>query len=512
MATLSELVKSRRDAGQGITKSLSQSLRDKVKESIDPRKFLNQSGLLVSLFPKLKAFEAKKVTSKTKLESISPVSDSSGILLEAIQKDTQISAKNSMVLPAMHRDFNVMRQNIAKLVQLEGETPRQGADAWFKKSKVREASYEQQIGKEKESIVTPKKMKTQKSKSLLGSLLKYGAMGSLAFGAFAFSKPASASIGREPARTGGGLSFNQLSKEEQDKLLDAQYKVESGGKKTSVATRLNNPGAMAYAPWQKEFGGKKSDVKIQGTNYHFAEFPSMEMGREAQRQLWLRHGDKPIENVIKDVWSPDVTSAEHQNYVGSLYGNIGRTSSDYGMRVHPVTGQFKMHQGRDIAAPYGTPVTSVKSGIVTISEYSPTYGNYVEVDHGGGEKTRYAHLSAISVKLNDSVSEGQQIGNIGSTGRSTGPHLHFELLQDGKKINPKEILSDKTPLLSPSMKTNGQKVSEVSSEVKRDEDRQNLTSEVVLKKTNTVVKQQVSSSTVNSPFDYSKYIEERMWS
>lgn len=159
MSTLANLIKSRRDSGQGVIGSLGQSLRDKIKESVDPRRILNQSGILTALFPKLRAFKAKPIKAKpTTAGLIEKEPEALNPIFEAIETDTQISAKNSMVLPAMHRDVNVIRRNVIKLVKLEGGESTNKADMWLKKSASREATYENVI-KEK----TPKQEKAAKA-------------------------------------------------------------------------------------------------------------------------------------------------------------------------------------------------------------------------------------------------------------------------------------------------------------------------------------------------------------
>lgn len=127
---------------------------------------------------------------------------------------------------------------------------------------------------------------------------------------------------------------------------------------------------------------------------------------------------------------------------GTGTGNTGRITSEYGMRRHPILGTLSMHKGRDIAAPMNSSVHTARDGTVTHSGPMGSYGNVVEVDHGGNTKTRYAHLSSVSVSRGARVSTGQLIGRVGSTGRSTGAHLHFELLQDGQQINPSSAYSE----------------------------------------------------------------------
>jgi len=119
----------------------------------------------------------------------------------------------------------------------------------------------------------------------------------------------------------------------------------------------------------------------------------------------------------------------------------GRVSSEYGMRTHPITGRRKMHSGMDIAAPKGTGVSSMANGKVTFAGKRGGYGNMIIVDHGNGITTRYAHLNSINVQRGQSVNAGQHIGGVGSTGHSTGNHLHFEVRENGNSVNPRKYIN-----------------------------------------------------------------------
>jgi murein DD-endopeptidase MepM/ murein hydrolase activator NlpD len=103
-------------------------------------------------------------------------------------------------------------------------------------------------------------------------------------------------------------------------------------------------------------------------------------------------------------------------------------TSGYGWRIHPITGEMAFHGGIDLGAPAGTPVLATSAGKVDYAGMAGTYGNLVELRHGNHQATRYAHLSVIDVTLGQKVVKGQRIGLVGSTGRSTGPHLHYEIL------------------------------------------------------------------------------------
>ena len=105
-------------------------------------------------------------------------------------------------------------------------------------------------------------------------------------------------------------------------------------------------------------------------------------------------------------------------------------------RVNPVTGVLRPHTGTDIGASHGEPVWAAKGGRVIMAEYNGGYGNCVIIDHGNGVKTLYGHMSALLVSQGVTVTQGQQIGRVGSTGNSTGPHLHFEVLIDGTPVDP----------------------------------------------------------------------------
>ncbi len=120
----------------------------------------------------------------------------------------------------------------------------------------------------------------------------------------------------------------------------------------------------------------------------------------------------------------------------------GSLTSPYGMRVHPITGVLKMHTGQDIGAACYAPIWAANQGMVTFSGPSSGYGYRIDVDHGGGVTTRYAHMYAdgLLVEVGDRVTGGQHIARVGNTGNSTGCHLHFEVLVNGEFVDPKAYL------------------------------------------------------------------------
>ena len=116
--------------------------------------------------------------------------------------------------------------------------------------------------------------------------------------------------------------------------------------------------------------------------------------------------------------------------------------SAYGWRIHPIWGDMRFHAGEDIGAPSGTPILAADSGIATVIPNNGNgYGNYIIINHGGGRTTLYAHMSGFAVSNGQSVTQGQVIGYVGSTGNSTGPHLHFEVRVNGATTDPKSYFS-----------------------------------------------------------------------
>ena len=140
------------------------------------------------------------------------------------------------------------------------------------------------------------------------------------------------------------------------------------------------------------------------------------------------------------------------DYIGGamLWPVPGHTTltSTYGMRVHPVTGAYKLHTGIDISAPLGTSFIAAANGIVSKATSNAAYGNMVIIDHGGGVQTLYAHGNEILVQVGQTVAAGTDVLKVGSTGYSTGPHAHFEIRINGQTVNPLDYLlnfnNDKT--------------------------------------------------------------------
>lgn len=146
---------------------------------------------------------------------------------------------------------------------------------------------------------------------------------------------------------------------------------------------------------------------------------------------WGRIGTAPTK---VDVSIPSINPVE-----------VMRFSSQYGYRTDPFQGRRKNHKGVDIPGPVGTPIYATADGVIGRAQWVSGYGKYVEIEHGNAIQTRYGHLSAMNVVSGQRVRQGEIIGFMGSTGRSTGSHLHYEVRIAGEPVNPNSFLAPVTP-------------------------------------------------------------------
>ena len=135
--------------------------------------------------------------------------------------------------------------------------------------------------------------------------------------------------------------------------------------------------------------------------------------------------------------------AEMASRTPSLWPCEGELTSQFGNRIHPVYGYGRFHGGCDITTPYGTSIKATAAGVVKHSDWLGGYGQVVEIDHGNGLSTLYAHCSELSVKKGQYVKKGQAIAKVGTTGLSSGPHCHYEVRRNGKQIDPSPYLKQK---------------------------------------------------------------------
>jgi murein DD-endopeptidase MepM/ murein hydrolase activator NlpD len=155
----------------------------------------------------------------------------------------------------------------------------------------------------------------------------------------------------------------------------------------------------------------------------------------------LERGAKPLAQLLR--WGGDgqffEASGMGRQRTGLLMPVVGRITSTFGARRHPILGYTRMHGGIDFGAPAGSPIYAVGDAMVSLAGWHGGHGNMVKLDHGGGFGTGYAHMSRIAVSSGTRVRAGQVIGYVGSTGLSTGPHLHYELYQNGQRVNPLSV-------------------------------------------------------------------------
>jgi murein DD-endopeptidase MepM/ murein hydrolase activator NlpD len=165
-----------------------------------------------------------------------------------------------------------------------------------------------------------------------------------------------------------------------------------------------------------------------------AEIENLSAAEEAQLESLILERERELEAQQRAAGiAGGIESGPKGTFTWPVTGTI---TSPFGWRSNPFGGSPEFHQGLDIAAPSGTTVTAAAGGTVIMAQWYGGYGNYILIDHGGGYSTGYGHLSAIYVSNGQSVQRGQAIGAVGSTGQSTGPHLHFEVRIAGKPVDP----------------------------------------------------------------------------
>ncbi|MEJ6594612.1 M23 family metallopeptidase [Parasphingorhabdus sp.] len=250
----------------------------------------------------------------------------------------------------------------------------------------------------------------------------------------------------EILRNGGRLKLNRKPILVDDTPLRIKGSV---GSSLYRSARAAGAPANAVQKYLQIIGAKMSVSRdIRSTDefdiilsYRRAETGEVEVGDLIY--AGLERGGKPAAQMLK--WqSGDRTNWFEASGVGQSNGELarptnGRITSSYGMRRHPILRYKRMHSGMDFGGGYGAPIYAVTDGTVIHSGRKGGFGNYVRLQHGGGLASGYGHMSRIAVSNGARVRRGQIIGYIGSTGLSTGPHLHYELHRGGRPINPQSV-------------------------------------------------------------------------
>lgn len=180
-----------------------------------------------------------------------------------------------------------------------------------------------------------------------------------------------------------------------------------------------------------------------------AEYKSFNYQRPASSEDYIANSGGPFEELTEN--GEEETAIEGQlrmiettgnpSFLPTMWAHLGKINNDFGYRRNPFGGRgYEFHSGLDIDGERGDSVAAPANGTISKAGWEGGYGNLIEIDHGNGLTTRYGHLSKIGVQIGDTVQRGQLIGLIGSTGRSTGPHLHYEVRLNDKAINPRRLL------------------------------------------------------------------------
>jgi murein DD-endopeptidase MepM/ murein hydrolase activator NlpD len=168
----------------------------------------------------------------------------------------------------------------------------------------------------------------------------------------------------------------------------------------------------------------------------------IELGNALSRAGGLGLSDSLLKAFDRQIAPQPEFAAEASRFLPSDIASAAPVSSRFGWRPDPMTGVPRFHEGIDIAVAYGQDVKAAAEGTVAFAGLLNGYGRTVVVDHGGGRQTRYAHLSEARVNGGDVVTEGQVVGKSGNSGRSTGPHLHFEVLVEGRRVDPTHTIAE----------------------------------------------------------------------
>lgn len=180
-----------------------------------------------------------------------------------------------------------------------------------------------------------------------------------------------------------------------------------------------------------------------GLPYFYGADGRMELARQAHdihRQLVtaIRSVEVRQQQLLREL----VLQRENLTRIPSIWPTRGRFTSPFGYRKNPVTRRVAFHKGIDISAPPGTVIRAPAAGTVTFAKWFSTYGKTVEITHGNGLKTRFAHMSSIDVNVGDKLKRGDPVGKVGNTGRSVAPHLHYEVHKNGRPVNPMYYIMD----------------------------------------------------------------------
>ncbi len=262
------------------------------------------------------------------------------------------------------------------------------------------------------------------------------------FGA-AFIDPFSIIKAKEPLSIDSLKNLSDKERKEKLKEIAAQFEailVDTMLKTARETEKLFNDES-------EDTFGMNLDFYKEFSDYYFSRALVSQNGLGFQK-FFIEEMEEKLKSIYKDTKTENVPPLKRSNLnKGLLELSLpvkGKITSGFGIRKDPFTGKKIFHRGIDIAAPEGTPVKAFMDGRVVFSGIKGGYGNLIIVQHRNGTQTYYGHLGVRNVKVGEKVRTGEKIGEVGSTGRSTGPHLHFELRVGRNPVNPENLIHDLT--------------------------------------------------------------------
>jgi len=219
--------------------------------------------------------------------------------------------------------------------------------------------------------------------------------------------------------------------------------METYKRRISVAMGLTSPDALKEVGIGGPIDNIPSGIESQANR-------SIDKGKsdvQAKKDLLkrvedLRKSSKKIQDTLKFVENVMEKQKVRLASTPSIWPTKGYLTSPLGWRIHPLTGKQSFHNGQDIATQYGNKVIAPADGVILVAESRYYYGRFIIIDHGFGFTTRYGHLASFNVKEGDRVKRNQVIGYVGNSGRSSAPHLHYEVRYFGKAKNPMNFIID----------------------------------------------------------------------
>jgi murein DD-endopeptidase MepM/ murein hydrolase activator NlpD len=208
------------------------------------------------------------------------------------------------------------------------------------------------------------------------------------------------------------------------------------------AHQLESPAVVQFSPVQP----LQTKEEVKTINYERPQIAtSLNTGGPSSPFQLTNLGTMGEENELETLLA-SIERTSNPEFLPTMWAHMGKINNEFGFRRNPFGGRsYEFHPGLDIDGDKGDVIVAPANGVVSKAGWQGGYGNLIEIDHGNGLKTRYGHLSKIDVQVGDSVQKSQPIGLIGSTGRSTGPHLHYELRLNDKAVNPRRFLPPEMP-------------------------------------------------------------------